>query len=46
LNIADKKKPRKVFVQAQTIVQDGKAELVEFEASPQGMIDSNLARFQ
>lgn len=33
-------KPRKVFVQANTFLEDGKVVLKEYEATPQGMINS------
>lgn len=35
-----KKTPRKVFVQANTVERDGKVELVEYEATCEGMIKS------
>ncbi|KAF2401290.1 dipeptidyl-peptidase III [Trichodelitschia bisporula] len=39
-----KKIPRKVFVQANTVVEDGKVGLREYEATPQGMIRSYAER--
>jgi dipeptidyl-peptidase III len=39
-----KKQPRKVFVQANTVIQDGKAILKEYEATPEGMIQSYAER--
>ncbi|EUC29711.1 hypothetical protein COCCADRAFT_105840 [Bipolaris zeicola 26-R-13] len=39
-----KKTPRKVFVQANTVEKDGKVELVEYEATTKGMIQSYADR--
>jgi dipeptidyl-peptidase III len=39
-----KKMPRKVFVQANTVIQDGKAVLKEYKATPEGMIESYADR--
>ncbi|CAO2650273.1 Nn.00g015650.m01.CDS01 [Neocucurbitaria sp. VM-36] len=38
--VLKKKTPRKVFVQANTVEKDGKVELVEYEATAKGMIQS------
>ncbi|ORY15545.1 peptidase family M49-domain-containing protein [Clohesyomyces aquaticus] len=38
------KTPRKVFVQANTVERDGKVELKEYEATPEGMIQSYVDR--
>jgi dipeptidyl-peptidase III len=38
--VLNKKQPRKVFVQANTVEKDGKVELKEYEASAKGMIES------
>lgn len=40
-----KKRPRRVFVQAHTEVKDGKVTLQNFEPTPEGLIQSFLARF-
>ncbi len=42
--VLKKKTPRKVFVQANTVEKDGKVELVEYEATPKGMIQSYMER--
>jgi dipeptidyl-peptidase-3 len=39
-----KKTPRKVFVQANTILEDGKAVLKEYPATPEGLIQSYADR--
>ncbi|MCJ1312893.1 hypothetical protein MMC25_006569 [Agyrium rufum] len=39
-----KKMPRKVFVQANTVEKDGKVQLKEYEATPEGMIRSFAER--
>jgi dipeptidyl-peptidase III len=39
-----KKQPRKVFVQANTVIQDGQVVLKEYEATPAGMIQSYADR--
>jgi dipeptidyl-peptidase-3 len=42
--VLKRKTPRKVFVQANTIVTDGKVEVKEYEASNVGMIQSCVER--
>lgn len=42
--VLKKKTPRKVFVQANTVVQDGKVVLKEYEAGNKGMIQSYFER--
>lgn len=42
--VLSKKQPRKVFVQANTVIENGKAVLKEYEASPEGMIQSYADR--
>jgi dipeptidyl-peptidase-3 len=42
--VLSKKQPRKVFVQANTIIENGKAVLKEYDATPQGMIQSYAER--
>ncbi|KAL9062830.1 MAG: hypothetical protein Q9157_008600 [Trypethelium eluteriae] len=39
-----KKQPRKVYVQANTILEDGKVRLREYDATPEGMIRSYAER--
>eukprot|EP01133_Synstelium_polycarpum_P008019 gene8019-9421_t len=39
------KKPRKVFVQSNTVVQDGKVVLQNYADTPEGVIESFVARF-
>jgi len=41
-----KKKPRPMFVQAQTLLNDDQVTLREFPVSPDGLVDSFVARFQ
>jgi len=40
-----KKKPRRVFVQAHTSVENGAVKLKEFEPTPEGLIQSFVTRF-
>jgi len=40
-----KKKPRRVFVQAQTTIENGTVNIKEFEATAEGLIQSFVARF-
>jgi len=40
-----KKKPRRVFVQAHTSIENDAVKLQEFEATPEGLIQSFVARF-
>jgi dipeptidyl-peptidase III len=43
--VLSKKQPRKVFVQANTVLKDdGSVELVEYEPSPEGMVKSYVER--
>ncbi|KAF2131631.1 dipeptidyl-peptidase III [Dothidotthia symphoricarpi CBS 119687] len=42
--VLKKKTPRKVFVQANTVEKEGKVELVEYEATPKGMVQSYVER--
>ena len=39
-----KKQPRKVFVQANTVIEDGKVVLKEYEATPEGIVKSFAER--
>ncbi|KYR01753.1 dipeptidyl-peptidase III [Tieghemostelium lacteum] len=43
--VIQKKKPRRVFCQANTVVNNNKVELVEYDDSPQGLIKSMISRF-
>jgi dipeptidyl-peptidase-3 len=42
--VLKKKQPRKVFVQANTVEKDGKVDLIEYEATNKGMIQSCVDR--
>jgi dipeptidyl-peptidase-3 len=42
--VLNKKTPRKVFVQANTVEKEGKVELKEYDASAKGMVQSYVER--
>jgi dipeptidyl-peptidase-3 len=43
--VLSKKKPRRVFVQPYTYVENGQVKAEYFEASPEGLIASFVKRF-
>nr|XP_042907944.1 dipeptidyl peptidase 3 isoform X2 [Parasteatoda tepidariorum] len=44
--VLERRKPRRLCVQANTVVEDEKVKLINYEASPEGMIQSWLDRFK
>jgi dipeptidyl-peptidase III len=43
--VLKKKKPRALFVQAHTVIENGEVVLKEFDSSAEGMVESYIIRF-
>ncbi|KAG8186077.1 hypothetical protein JTE90_027071 [Oedothorax gibbosus] len=44
--IMERRKPRRLFVQANTFIEDGKVKIKSYDSTPEGMVQSWVDRFQ